>query len=167
MKRSLAAIVPVMLIAASCSSGSSSSEDLTVQDGDSVEVHYVLTLDDGTLVDSSRDRGEALPFVVGTGQVISGFDDAVRGAKVGDIIDATLQPEDAYGQYDPALVIDLPIAEGQEDVAVGDTVYLSNGQPVVVVAIADGVATVDTNHELAGKVLHFEVEIVSITRGEP
>jgi FKBP-type peptidyl-prolyl cis-trans isomerase 2 len=126
-----------------------------------------LTLDDGTLVDSSRDRGEALPFVVGTGQVISGFDDAVRGAKVGDIIDATLQPEDAYGQYDPALVIDLPIAEGQEDVAVGDTVYLSNGQPVVVVAIADGVATVDTNHELAGKVLHFEVEIVSITRGEP
>jgi FKBP-type peptidyl-prolyl cis-trans isomerase 2 len=165
VKRALVVIVLLMLMIAGCSSGSSSSDDLTIQDGDSVEVHYVLTLDDGTLVDSSRDRGEPLPFVVGTGQVISGFDDAVRGAKVGDIIDTTLQPEDAYGQYDPALVIDLPIAEGQEDVAVGDTVYLSNGQPVVVVAISDGMATVDTNHELAGKVLNFEVEIISITRG--
>jgi FKBP-type peptidyl-prolyl cis-trans isomerase 2 len=63
------------------------------------------------------------------------------------------------------LIADVPIAEGQEDVAVGDTVYLSNGQAVVVVAIADGVATVDTNHKLAGQTLHFEVEIVSVTRG--
>jgi FKBP-type peptidyl-prolyl cis-trans isomerase 2 len=154
-----------MLIVASCSSGSSSSDDLVVQDGDSIEVHYVLTLDDGSVVDSSRDRGEPLPFVVGSGEVISGFDDAVRGTKVGDILDTTLEPEDAYGAYDPTLIADVPIAEGQEDVAVGDTVYLSNGQAVVVVAIADGVATVDTNHKLAGQTLHFEVEIVSVTRG--
>lgn len=154
-----------MLIIAGCSSDSSSSDDLIVQDGDNIEVHYVLTLDDGTLVDSSRDRGQPLPFVVGTGEVISGFDDAVRGTKVGDIINTKLQPEDGYGEYDPALIVDLPINEGQEDVAVGDTVYLSNGQPVVVVAIADGMATVDTNHELAGKILNFEVEIVSVTRG--
>lgn len=154
-----------MLIVASCSSDSSSSDDLVVQDGDSIEVHYVLTLDDGSVVDSSRDRGEPLPFVVGSGEVISGFDDAVRGTKVGDILDTTLEPEDAYGAYDPTLIADVPIAEGQEDVAVGDTVYLSNGQAVVVVAIADGVATVDTNHKLAGQTLHFEVEIVSVTRG--
>lgn len=155
-----------MLLVASCSNSSSSDEDLMVQDGDSVEVHYVLTLDDGELVDSSRDRGEPLPFVVGTGEVISGFDEAVRGTKVGDIINTTLEPEDAYGQHDPSLIVDLPIGEGQEDVAVGDTVYLTNGQPVVVLAISDGMATVDTNHELAGKVLNFEVEIISITRGE-
>ena len=163
MKRPLVVIVPLVLIAASCSSASS-SDDLAVQDGDSIEVHYVLTLDDGTQVDSSRDRDATLPFVVGTGQVIPGFDDAVRGAKVGDIIDAVIQPEDGYGQPNPDFILDLPIAEGQEDVAVGDKVYLSNGQPAVVLSVGDGIATVDANHELAGEVLHFEVEIIAITR---
>lgn len=166
MKRTLVAIVPLLLLAAACGSGSSPAEDLIVQNGDSIEVHYVLTLEDGTEAQSSRDTGSPLPFVVGSGQVIPGFDAAVLGSKVGDVINVTLQPKDAYGEHDPSLLLDVPIAEGQEDVAVGDIVFLTNGQRVVVMDITDGVATVDMNHELAGKVLNFEVEIVSIARDQ-
>jgi FKBP-type peptidyl-prolyl cis-trans isomerase 2 len=165
MKRHVAVLVTAMLIVASCSGGGSSSGDLVAQEGDIVEVHYVLTLDDGVVLESSRDRGDTLTFTVGGGKMIAGFDEAVRGALVGEVIDATIQPADGYGESDPALILELPIAEGQEDVAVGDSVYLSNGQPAVVLEIVDGMATVDANHRLAGKVLHFEIEVISITRG--
>ena len=57
---------------------------LMVQDGDLVEVHYDGTLDDGSTFDSSRERDTPFSFEVGTGQVIPGFDDAVRGLKVGE-----------------------------------------------------------------------------------
>ena len=53
-----------------------------VQDGDAVEVHYTGTLEDGTEFDASRPRGEPLTFTVAAGQVIKGFDDAVRGRAV-------------------------------------------------------------------------------------
>lgn len=161
----ITAVVAVVVLAGCSSGGSATEDDLTIADGDSVEVHYVLTLDDGSQVDASRDRGQTLTFVVGSGEVIPGFDTAVIGAKAGDVVDATVQPEDGYGQPNPDLVIELPIADGQDDVAVGDKVFLSNGQPAIVLAVGDGVATVDTNHELAGEVLHFEIEIVGITRG--
>ena len=54
-----------------------------VKDGDRVRVHYRGTLDDGTEFDSSKGR-QPLAFQVGSGQVIRGFDDAVRGREPAD-----------------------------------------------------------------------------------
>lgn len=137
---------------------------MTIQDGDMVELHYVLTLEDGTKVDSSRDRGTPFSFTVGSGRVIPGFDIAVRGLSVGDVRTTVIQPEDGYGARDETRILELPIAPGQEDVAVGDQVFLSTGQPVKVIAVEGDTVTVDANHELAGKVLTFEIEILGITR---
>lgn len=53
--------------------GSGSLAD-TVEAGDSIEVHYTGTLEDGEVFDSSRERNQTLPFTVGAGQMISGFD---------------------------------------------------------------------------------------------
>lgn len=139
---------------------------MTIQDGDTVELHYVLTLEDGTKVDSSRDRGVPFSFTVASGQVIPGFDIAVKGLAVGDVKTTEIQPADGYGEWDESRVIDLPIAPSQADVAVGDQVFLSTGQPVTIIAIEGATATVDANHELAGKVLTFEIEILGITRPE-
>ena len=62
------------------------------------KVHYTGTLSDGTVFDSSRDR-EPLEFVIGAGQVIKGFDDAVGQMTVGDIQKITVNAEDAYGPH--------------------------------------------------------------------
>jgi FKBP-type peptidyl-prolyl cis-trans isomerase len=69
------------------------------QDGDSVSVHYVGTHDDGVEFDSSRRDGRTpLEFVIGGGSMIKGFEDAVRGMKIGEKKNVRLEPKDAYGE---------------------------------------------------------------------
>ncbi len=80
--------------------GGSGTTDDTVEAGDAIEVHYVGTLEDGTKFDSSRDRDQTLPFTVGAGQMIKGFDAGVLGMKLGETKTLTLAPADAYGEYD-------------------------------------------------------------------
>ena len=135
-----------------------------VQDGDIVEVHYVGTLDDGEQFDSSRGRAQPLSFTVASGQVITGFDDAVRGLKVGETRVYTMPPEDAYGVWSEELIFEVPYGPSQADVAVGDEVTLNTGQAAIVLEVNEETVVLDANHRLAGEALTFEVEIVSITR---
>lgn len=136
----------------------------TAQDGDSVAVHYVGTLDDGSQFDSSRERGEPLTFVVGSDQVIKGFDDAVRGMTIGDVVVVRIPPEEAYGEVDPELVFSVPIEEAPDDVAVGDEVLIGGITPGVVTAVTATEVEIDTNHRFAGEALTFEVELLTIDR---
>ncbi len=129
--------------------------------GDSVAVHYHGALDDGSVFDSSRER-EPLEFVIGSGQLIDGFDNAVRGLAVGESVTVRLEPEEAYGPHDPALMFDVPLDRIPEGVGVGDQAQLSNGLVVTVVEIIDETATLDANHRLAGKPLTFEIELIEI-----
>lgn len=140
-------------------------EGFTLQDGDLVEVHYIGTLDDGSKFDSSRDRDVPFSFTVGTGQVIGGFDDAVRGGKVGDVNTVRIEPANAYGEWSEDNVIEVPLNPEQDDVEAGDTVYLTNGQEVLVLEVTDETVKLDANHQLAGQALTFEIEILTITRG--
>jgi FKBP-type peptidyl-prolyl cis-trans isomerase FkpA len=66
--------------------------------GDTVTVHYSGWLTDGTQFDSSVDRDEPFSFVLGTGQVIQGWDQAVASMRVGDKARLTIPPELAYGE---------------------------------------------------------------------
>ncbi len=160
--RPIAALVALTaLLAASCTS---SETHLVAQDGDIVEVHYVGTLDDGSQFDSSRDRGAPFEFTVGGGQVIGGFDDAVRGKQVGEVTTVRIEPADAYGEWSEEALVEVPRNPEQGEVTVGEQVYLANGQPVTVVAVTDETVTLDTNHPLAGEALTFEIEVLSITR---
>ena len=69
-----------------------------VKEGDNISLHYTGTLDDGTVFDSSEGR-DPLSFTVGSGEVIQGFDDGVRGMEVGETRDLSIPPDQAYGEY--------------------------------------------------------------------
>jgi FK506-binding protein 1 len=67
------------------------------QRGETVSVHYVGTLTDGTKFDSSRDRGQAFRFKLGMGQVIRGWDEGVAKLSVGQVANLTCTADYAYG----------------------------------------------------------------------
>lgn len=137
--------------------------------GKNCKVHYRGTFDDGTQFDSSYDRGEPIEFVCGAGMMIKGFDKAVVNMEIGEKVSVHLMPEEAYGMPDPNAVFSVPIKElpGAEELSVGEQVYLTNmmGQPfrVTVSDLNEDTITFDANHEMAGKELNFDIELVEVT----
>jgi len=142
---------------------------MAVQPGDTVHVHYTGTLADGSVFDTSS-GGDPLSFVVGAGDVIAGFDEAVAGMEVGETKTVTIQPEDAYGEPDPERV--LVVGRDQmpgEDVSIGDAfeIGLDGGGsiPVMVTDVTDTTVTLDANHVLAGEALTFAITLDGVTPG--
>jgi len=135
--------------------------------GDKVKVHYHGKLRNGETFDSSNGR-EPLEFTVGTGQVIKGFDEGVKGMEVGEKKTVEIPAEDAYGSRQEEMVIDFPLSNFPPDITpeVGMTLQMhnENGQelPVMVTAVNADTVTLDANHPLAGQELIFDIEIVDL-----
>ena len=132
------------------------------------KTHYRGTLNDGTVFDSSYERGEPLEFICGVGMMIRGYDEAVAQMEVGQSIDIHLTPDQAYGYSDPRAIITVEISQlpGSEKLNVGENVvlYTAAGQPmqVKVTARDDSTITFDANHEMAGKELNFHIELIEV-----
>ena len=141
--------------------------------GEKVQVHYSVSLEDGSLVDSSYGRGVPLEFTVGAGEVVPGFDSAVAGMEVGERRAVVLEPLEAYGAYREDLIEQVPceLMSNWQKMPIGERIVLSSqtGQVVeaVCLKIEDGIMHFDRNHPLAGKTLSFEIELLNVVRDEP
>jgi peptidylprolyl isomerase len=137
------------------------------KNGDNVTVHYTGKLTTGEQFDSSAGR-EPLGFTVGAGQMIKGFDAAVPGMTIGDKKTITIPAAEAYGESNPEAIIQFPKTNVPADMVLEPGMPLTltdqNGHPVnvVVVEVQEDVIVLDANHELAGKDLVFDIELVSI-----
>jgi len=142
------------------------TEVTQAKSGDIVRVRYRGTLEDGTEFDSSEGR-DPLEFKLGEGMVISGFDNAVMGMKVGESKDILIPVEEAYGPHRTDLVLDVERSNlpAGLDPEIGDELELEqNGNEFTVrvtLTTADTI-TLDANHALAGKALNFNIELVEI-----
>ena len=137
-------------------------------EGKKVSVHYTGTLDDGTKFDSSYDRNQPLEFTCMAGQMIKGFDEAVRDMEVGQTVNIHLEPSEDYGERREDLIYEFPMEQVPEDMRslkVGEHVMLQGpmGQPIpaVVSKVTPSSIFVDLNHEMAGKALNFEITLLS------
>ena len=136
--------------------------------GDNVKVHYKGKLTSGEQFDSSEGR-EPLAFTVGAGQMIKGFDEAIPGMSVGEKKTINIAPVNAYGEKNMDAIIEFPKANIPPDMnlEVGMRLQLQNEAgnpiPVVVIEVKEEAVILDANHELAGKELVFDIELVEIT----
>ena len=142
-------------------------KEKALEKNDYVSVHYTGTLEDGSKFDSSHDRGEALGFTVGAGQMISGFDAAVVGMKIGDKKTVTLAPSEAYGEVDEAKVQVMKKSDLASFEEAGIKLEAGAELPTQhglfkIKEVKDEDIYIDVNHALAGKTLTFEIEIVDI-----
>ncbi|MBK5927054.1 FKBP-type peptidyl-prolyl cis-trans isomerase [Rhodobaculum claviforme] len=139
----------------------------TVKAGDTVRIHYDGTLSDGSSFDSSAGR-DPLEFVVGSGQIIPGLDNALPGMTVGEKKVVAVPAAEAYGDHQPEGLQQVPRAQVPEDIPLDPGTRLQvqtpDGRtlPVTVTDVTDEVVVLDANHPLAGQDLTFAIELVEI-----
>lgn len=145
---------------------------IIVKKGDKVAVDYEGRFENGEVFDSSThgEHSHPLVFVVGSGQVIPGFDNAVIGLHQGQTREVTIKPEEAYGMPNEQMKQEVPLnafaLPNNQKPQVG--MQLVMGTPdgrrmmVKVAAVGKESVTLDFNHPLAGKTLMFKLTIVGI-----
>ena len=136
-------------------------------EGDLVSVHYTGTFEDGTVFDSSHDRGQPLIFEVGAPGLIPEFSKAPIGMFPGQKKKIILTPENAYGEHNPEMLreIEHHLFDNKEEVVPGAVItFMSSndarGIPGTILEIKDEIVIVDFNHPMAGKTLNFEIELL-------
>lgn len=128
--------------------------------------HYTLTDEAGRVIDSSSGHGP-LTYLHGAGNIVPGLEKAMLGRSVGDAFDVVVAPEEGYGEPNEMLVQVVPRAafQGVEELAVGMEFQAHTPQGPMSVAIAKiegDEVTVDGNHPLAGRTLHFAIEVTDV-----
>ena len=149
-----------------------------VQVGNTVAVDYVGKTEDGKIFDTSLEqvakdnalfssqRAYApLEFTVGSGQMIPGFENAVKGMHVGEEKTVSLNPDEAYGQVREDLVVSVSGAQfAQAGITpqVGETYQTAQGMTATVKSISGDTVIMDYNSPLAGKTLIFTITVKEI-----
>ncbi len=141
--------------------------DLTVGPGTRVTLHFSLSLEDGTEVDSNY-GGEPASFDFGDGNLLPGFEEAIIGLREGDKAVVEILPEQGFGAHNPTNIQVLKRGDFPADIAMHEGLVISfqdagsNELPGVVTDYDEESVTVDFNHPLAGRVISFSVQILQV-----
>lgn len=145
------------------------SEDYSVvSEGKVVVFHYTLTDDEGEVVETSKDRGQPLPYLHGAGKIVPGLEEAMEGKTVGDTFDVEVSPEKGYGEKSGPGPQPVDRSEFPDEVdlyeGMGFTAETEDGNhlPLWISSIEGDDIYVDQNHPLAGETLYFDVEIIDV-----
>jgi FKBP-type peptidyl-prolyl cis-trans isomerase SlyD len=130
-----------------------------------VSIHYTLTDNTGTTLDSSVGRSP-LMYIQGIGNLIPGMEEGLEGKRKGDKLQIKVSPEKGYGVRDERLIQKVPrSAFGNQEVQKGMQFRADTGsgpQIVTVTEVGLESVTVDGNHPLAGVDLNFSVEVMDV-----
>lgn len=131
-----------------------------------ITMHYVLTANGETVEDSRKDK--ALKALLGHGMLLPGMEEAIMGHAAGDRFEVALAAKDAYGERrdNATMRVSKKYFQQPQRLRPGMTTVLNtreHGQRVVtVLKVGMSVIDIDTNHPMAGKDLHFDVELVDV-----
>ena len=135
--------------------------------GQKVRVHYTGRFDDGTVFNSSIRCGEPIELVLGRMEMPPAFEEAVCKLGVREKTSIDIPMDEAYGRYDESLIEAVPedAFPHARQLPVGS--YIAPSTPagtmrVKVLKIEDGLIYFDHNHELAGKNLHFDIQLIAV-----
>ncbi len=137
----------------------------TVKVADTIRIHYVGKLDDGTVFDSTE-GGASLELKVGGGEFLKALEEGVIDMSPGE--SKTIKIADAYGPRNEEMTFEFDRKKWPENFnpAIGDRLQMNraDGKPVMVtvVEIKESSYLLDCNHPLAGKNLTFEVNLEEI-----
>ena len=138
----------------------------TIQSNAYVVVDYVLKDEQGRVLDSSDAQdGEPIEYVHGYGMIVPGLEAALVGMKSGEAKEVTVAPEEAFGDRDEELVLEVDRSDfpDPKKVAVGDELIAESpdGDEVMlrVLEVKGDSVKVDANHPLAGVTLHYGVKV--------
>lgn len=140
---------------------------MTIAQNKIVTIHYNLSdATSGGVIESSKDR-PAMSYLHGANNIIPGLEKALEGKNIGDQIDVTIAPKDAYGEHNEHGVHRMPIdtLESMDKIEVGMilTTETDNGPAKLqIIEVTETEIVVDANHPLAGVALRFRVSVEAI-----
>jgi FKBP-type peptidyl-prolyl cis-trans isomerase 2 len=143
------------------------SGTVVIKEWDTVLIHYIWTLEDGSQFDNSYDRWSPFEFVVWEENIIPWFSKWVLWMKAWEKKSITIPPEDAYGLRDESNTLTLPkeqFKDFEDNWIVLETgAILPTAMWDLEILWADETTiTIDGNNPMAGKTLNFELEVVEI-----
>ncbi|UOD34086.1 peptidylprolyl isomerase [Deferribacteraceae bacterium V6Fe1] len=140
---------------------------MSVQKDSKIKFHYSVTIEDGTVVDSTIDENP-LEVQLGNNELLPKLEEGLIGMNKGDEKTITLAPEDAFGPVMDEAITDIPRGniELDESVQEGMFIDLSDEKDQMyrglVKELNDEFVKIDFNHPLAGKTLTFSVKVEEI-----
>ena len=135
--------------------------------GEKVLINYTGLLDDGREFESNLRVGKPLEVKIGDGRLLPAVEKALCDLLPGQSKTVRLAPAEAYGEYDPTLVIALPLDRlpNAENLPVGQYIEVKTSQGTArakVVSMENDQVLLDLNHELAGHHVTFDLELLSV-----